>query len=88
MTTHQVNINLPASSTFSIKTTATIVRVAEGGVAYAIDPNRQMMAGFTFGKIDGYRGETAKELGLLPGKQVTIEYDKDDKVSSVKLSAP
>lgn len=68
------------------KQLATIVRVAEGGVAYADIPAMPKLIAFSFGKIVGYRGETAKELGLRPGKEVTIEYDDDDKVCSVSLS--
>lgn len=69
------------------KHTATIVRVAEGGVAYADAPAMEELAGFSFGRIVGYRGETAKELGLRPGKKVTIEYDSEDRIVSVSLAA-
>lgn len=69
------------------KHTATIVRIAEGGVAYADDPAMEELAGFSFGRIVGYRGETAKELDLRPGKKVTIEYDTEDRIISVSLTA-
>lgn len=66
---------------------ATIVRVAEGGVAFADIPDFAKLTAFTFGKIAGYRGETAKELGLRPGKTVLIEFDESDEISSVSLAA-
>ncbi len=66
---------------------ATIVRVAEGGVAFADIAEFPKLTAFTFGKIAGYRGQTAKELGLSPGKTVMIEFDEADEISSVSLSA-
>lgn len=65
---------------------AIIVRVAEGGVAYANDPAMPKLAAFSFGKIRGYKGQTANELGLRRGQEVTIEYDERDQVNSVLLS--
>jgi hypothetical protein len=64
----------------------TIVRVNNGGVAYADVPSLEQLAGFTFGKIDGYRGESAKELGLKPGRRVSIEYNDKKQINSVTLS--
>jgi len=42
-----------------------IVRVTNG-VAYADDKKMDRLAAFSFGKIVGYRGQTAEELGLRP----------------------
>jgi len=64
---------------------ALIVRVSNG-VAYADDKSRDSLAAFSFGKIEGYRGQTAEELGLRPGIQVTLEYDDQDRVNSVLIS--
>lgn len=64
----------------------TIVRVNNSGVAYADIPSLEQLAGFTFGKIAGYRGESAKEIGLKPGRKVTIEYNDKEQINSVTLS--
>lgn len=64
---------------------AVIVRVAEGGVAYANDRATTTLAAFSFAKITGYRGQTAKELGLRPGREVTVEYDAKNEVYSVSI---
>lgn len=62
-----------------------VVRV-ENGVAYVNDTIKERLTAFSFGKILGYRGQTAEELKLKPGKEVSIEYDvTGDKVSSVTL---
>jgi hypothetical protein len=63
-----------------------IVRVTDG-VAYADDKDNNRLAAFSFGKIKGYRGQTAKELGLRPGREVTLEYDAEDKVDSVLIAS-
>jgi hypothetical protein len=63
-----------------------IVRVNNGGVAYADIPSLEQLAGFSFGKIAGYRGESAKELGLKPGRRVSIEYNDKKQINSVILS--
>lgn len=67
------------------KRNAIVVRVTNGGVVYANDPSQDRLAGFSFGKIVGYRGESAKELGLKPGKEVSIEYDEKNQINSVML---
>lgn len=67
------------------KCKAKIVRVAEGGVAYADNPEMQNLSGFSFEKIVGYKGQSAKELGLKPGRIVTIEYDAQNLVAAVTL---
>lgn len=61
-----------------------IVRVTNG-VVYADDQNKDKLTAFSFGKIKGYRGQTAEELGLRPGSEVFLEYDINNKVGSVSL---
>jgi hypothetical protein len=53
---------------------ATIVRVNEDGVVYAETDTE--ISGFPFRKIKGYHGQSAQELGLRPGKVITVEYDE------------
>ncbi|WP_024930442.1 hypothetical protein [Methylophilus sp. OH31] len=68
--------------------TAKVIRVTEGGVVYAKDPTRPQVAGFDFGKIVNYHGESAQELkslGLRVGQEVSIEYDDRNLVNSVWL---
>lgn len=64
---------------------AKVVRVSDGGVAYTRDCSTNKFTVFTFGKIAGYRGQTAKELGLRRGKTVTVEYNDDNEVFSVVI---
>ena len=64
---------------------AEVVRVSDGGVAYTKDCLTNEFTVFTFGKIVGYRGQTAKELGLRRGKTVTVEYNDDNEVFSVVI---
>jgi len=66
--------------------TAHIVRVT-GSVAYAADDDQKMdrLAAFPFGKIKGYRGQTAKELGLRAGSKVKLEYDDKNRINLVSL---
>lgn len=68
--------------------TAKVIRVTEGGVVYAKDPNKPHVAGFDFGKIVNYHGESAQELkslGLKVGGEIAIEYDERNLVNSVRL---
>lgn len=65
--------------------TAKVVRVSDGGVAYTRDCSTNELTVFTFGKIAGYRGQTAKELGLKRGKTVTVKYTEDHEVCSVLI---
>ncbi len=66
---------------------AEIVRVTNGGIAYADDPSKENLSAFSFGKIKGYKGQSAEELGLHPGRKITIKYDDNTKlVNSVSIS--
>ena len=67
------------------KSTATIIRVSEGGVVYARDCSNNEFIVFTFGKISGYKGQTAKELGLRRGKKISVEYTDDKELFSVSF---
>lgn len=67
---------------------ATILRITPGGIVYARDTASDRIAGFTFGKLPNYHGESAEELnklGIKPGKEISVEYDEKDLVRSVKL---
>lgn len=67
-----------------------IVRVTEDGLIYAKDPALNRLAGFTFGKLQNYHGESARELsvkGLRPGQQLAVEYDEEQKVQSARFVA-
>ncbi len=61
-----------------------IVRVSNG-VAYADDKELDRLTAFSFGKIEGYHGQSAEELNLHPGCEVTLQYDAQNKVNSVSL---
>lgn len=64
-----------------------IVRVTDS-IAYADDKSmdRDRLIAFSFGKIDGYKGQTAKELGLRAGREVILKYDDQDRVNSVSIT--
>lgn len=67
---------------------AVIVRVSmDGGVAYAKDKTSDKLAAFSFGKITGYRGQSAKEIGLRPGAVVSVEYDLKNQIHAVSLES-
>lgn len=68
-----------------MNTKAVVVRVIDSGVAYVNVNRTDYVAGFSFGKIQGYRGESAKELGLRPGLEVSIDCDDYGKVTSVYM---
>ena len=63
-----------------------IVRVTYD-MAYVDDRlmDENKLVAFPFGKIEGYKGETAKELGLRPGLEVTLKYDKQKVINSVSI---
>ena len=55
------------------------------GSCLVVDPVDDRQYGFRFDRIEKYRGENVKELGLKAGKIVLIRTE-DDKVVSVKLT--
>ena len=54
---------------------AIVSRTTPNGFGYIVDKNSGKEFSFTFDKIKNYRGESAKELGLLPG--VVVHYQQD-----------
>ena len=64
-----------------------VVRVMND-IAYADDEriDKERLIAFSFGKIKGYKGQTAKELNLRAGRQVILQYDSTNKVNSVELA--
>ena len=65
---------------------ATILRSTANGMAYIATASNEIKA-FSFDKIKGYRGETARELGLVSGRQVMVEYNEAQEVDSVVIPA-
>ncbi len=64
--------------------TGTIVRVNPVGLAYTEDIKTKEIFSFTFDKIEGYRGESAEELGLIAGSRVVFS-SSDGIVRSVQI---
>ena len=64
--------------------TGTIIRVNPVGLAYTEDLESKDIYSFTFDKIEGYRGESAKELGLIRGSRVAFS-SLDGVVRSVRI---
>jgi len=63
-----------------------IVRVSASGLAYIQDSASHLVYASTFDKIHGYRGETARELGLSAGTPVIFFVDPaTDKVSEIEI---
>jgi hypothetical protein len=65
---------------------ATVLRSTANGMAYIATASHEIKA-FSFDKIKGYKGETARELGLVNGKQVMVEYNEAQEVDSVVIPA-
>lgn len=63
-----------------------IKRVSPAGLGFVEDDATRTLFAFTFDKIDNYRGETPRELGLAKGRHVRFTTE-DDKVVSVQLLA-
>ena len=64
--------------------TGTIVRVNPVGLAYTEDIESKTIYSFTFDKIEGYRGESAEELGLIAGSRIAFS-SADGIVRSVRI---
>ena len=60
------------------------MEVVPGGLAYVEEKGSKRRFAFTFGKIRGYRGETAQELGLRVGSLVRFSVT-DERVDEVEL---
>ena len=65
-----------------------VLRVNEAGLGIVEDVHSQQQFVFTFDKIRGYRGEKARELGLIVGAQVRFNATADHQVISVELVKP
>ena len=63
---------------------ATVLRSTANGMAYIATASNEVKA-FSFDKIKGYQGETARELGLVNGKKITVEYNEAQEVDSVVI---
>jgi len=56
-------------------------------MAYIATADGHEVKAFSFDKIKGYKGETARELGLVNGRQVMVEYNEAQEVDSVVIPA-
>ena len=68
---------------------AVLLCVKSGGIIYAKDPLHGDV-GFVFGKLQGYRGETAQELlqqGLRKGALLELEYDHFGMVTLARIAS-
>lgn len=66
-------------------TTMVITALRGEDLCLVIDPVSEVRYGFQVERIVDYRGETARKLGLKPGKAVLIQAEGDT-VVSVKLT--
>ena len=64
--------------------TGTIIRVNPIGLAFAEDKKSKEIYSFTFDKIEGYRGQSVQELGLVLGLKVAFS-SLDGVVCSVQI---
>ena len=62
----------------------TILRVNPVGLADAEDTKSKEIYSFTFDKIEGYRGQSVEELGLISGSRVAFS-SLDGVVRSVRI---
>lgn len=52
----------------------TIVRADDNGLGYVRVGKLPQLVSFTFDKIVGYRGESARQLKLRPGSTVELQF--------------
>ena len=73
----------------SAKHHGSVVRVsANSGLAIVQDKKSGHLYPFTFDKIEGYRGERARDIGLQEGKALTFYLDTEtDTIGSVVIEA-
>jgi hypothetical protein len=64
---------------------AKILRLTDNGIGYMNDNVSHSITAFSFEQIKGYKGETAKELGLFNGTEVIVEYDDDQHINAVSI---
>ncbi len=65
----------------------TVARVNPVGLCFVEEIYSKEIYCFQFDKVDGYAGQTAKELGLRLGKVVDFTTDAHHLVQQVKLAA-
>lgn len=65
-----------------------ILRINDVGFGIVEDKHSQQQFVFTFDKIRGYRGEKARELGLIVGAHVQFNATAGNQVVSVGLIKP
>ena len=64
--------------------TGTIIRANPVGLAHSEDIKSKEIYSFTFDKIEGYRGQSVEELGLISGSRVAFS-SLDGVVRSVRI---
>lgn len=67
------------------KQTGTLVRIDPHGVGYIQSGGEER--GFTFDKIEGYRGESVKEMGLKAGQPIGVTIAPDGMIATVNIRA-
>jgi len=65
----------------------TVARVNPAGLCFVEETESKEIFCFTFDRIDGYIGQTARELRLRPGKRLRFTLDEQRLVERVKLAA-
>lgn len=63
-----------------------IVHLDKQGLVVVQDTSSRCHFAFTFDKIKGYRGETAKEIGLREGREVRFVAE-GERVEQAELTA-
>jgi len=65
-----------------------ILRINNAGLGVVEDEHSQQQFVFTFDKIQNYRGEEARELGLTIGAHVRFTATADSQVTAVEIIRP
>jgi hypothetical protein len=63
-----------------------IVRINEQGLGIVEETESHERFAFSFDKINGYRGESPKEMGLKAGALVRFDSSPEDGITSVELN--
>lgn len=64
-----------------------IVRINEQGLGIVEASESHEQFAFSFDKISGYRGQSAREMGLKTGAQVRFDSSAEEGVISVELNS-
>jgi hypothetical protein len=62
-----------------------VLRINEYGLGIVEDQVSHQQFAFTFDKINGYRGEAPREIGLFVGVQVRFSATSDCQVTSIEV---